>query len=269
MTEDVDRAFAIFLALLLTSTGAGCLNSPGHIETIVTGVASKPVCDDITKNVTCRIVPPLPVPSFELINTDNSTFNMSEMNGKVVLVAFIFTRCIDICPVVSANLRYVDANIDRDLHDQLGIISITVDPYTDSTDVLSEYSKVRNLSWPHLTGTGLEPIESVWRNFDVGITNYDTDTDRDGIVDGFDLCPETPENEKVDSDGCGIDTQNGTPTEGRSTGARHHPLDYWVEHTTATIILDKNLNQRVWWGDTAWVPELVLADIYELINETK
>ena len=40
-------------------------------------------------------------------------------------------------------------------------------------------------------------------NFDVGLTTYDTDVDNDGVADGFDSCPDTPEGEEVDNNGCG------------------------------------------------------------------
>jgi len=47
----------------------------------------------------------------------------------------------------------------------------------------------------------------------------------------------------------------------------HHPLSYWVDHTTGTIIVYKQMNQRVWWGDTDWNAELVLEDIKLLLAE--
>ena len=33
-------------------------------------------------------------------------------------------------------------------------------------------------------------------NFDVGLTTYDTDVDNDGVADGFDSCPDTPEGKR-------------------------------------------------------------------------
>ena len=33
------------------------------------------------------------------------------------------------------------------------------------------------------------------------------------------------------------------------------------------VIVDKQMQQRVWWGDTDWNPELVLEDIKSLIAE--
>ncbi|MGB1495607.1 MAG: hypothetical protein ACPG8U_03855, partial [Candidatus Thalassarchaeaceae archaeon] len=81
----------------------------------------------------------------------------------------------------------------------------------------------------------------------------------------FDVCPDTPEGEEVDGDGCGLDTQQ---SEDSDVQVKHHPLlTYWVDHTTGTIIVDKNMNQRVWWEDTLWNPDLVMEDILYLVNE--
>ena len=129
---------------------------------------------------------------------------------------------------------------------------------------MNEYAEARNLGWPHLTGS-VEDLEPVWKNFDVGLQTYDSDVDNDGVADGFDVCPETPEDEEVDGDGCGMDTQQ---QEEGDVQVKHHPLlSYWVDHTTGTIIVDKDMNQRVWWEDTLWNPDLVMEDILLLIEE--
>ena len=93
----------------------------------------------------------------------------------------------------------------------------------------------------------------------------DVDSDGDGVSDGFDTCQETPEGEEVDNNGCGLETQQ--EDDGGDVTVKHHPLDYWVDHTTGTIILDKQLRQRVWWGDTDWNVELAMEDIKILISE--
>ena len=53
----------------------------------------------------------------------------------------------------------------------------------------------------------------------VGLETYANDSDGDGTVDGFDLCPDTPEGEETDADGCGVETQQ--PEDGVQT--MHHP----------------------------------------------
>ena len=208
------------------------------------------------------INPPIAVNDFVLIDDKGEYVSMSQFEGQVVVVAFLFTRCPDICPVVSANLAFIAQELG-DMHGtSVQIITVTVDPWTDNSSVLGNYADVRGLSWPHLTGS-VDDLEPVWMNFDVGLATYDTDLDNDGIADGFDSCPETPEGEEVDNNGCGKDTQH---PEGEVV-TNHHPLDYWVDHTTGTIIVDKNMEQRVWWGDTDWNPELVLEDILSLVEE--
>jgi len=208
------------------------------------------------------IDPPISVDEFVLLDENDQYVTMSQFEGKVVVVTFLFTRCPDICPIVSANLAFIAEQLGDQHGSEVQILTITVDPWTDNSSILEEYSTSRDLAWPHLTGT-VEDLEPVWLNFDVGLTTYDTDVDNDGVADGFDSCPDTPEGEEVDSNGCGKETQQ---PEG-DVVTNHHPLDYWVDHTTGTIIVDKQMMQRVWWGDTDWNPELVLEDIKSLIEE--
>ena len=240
----MSRTIALILAFTLLIT-PGCL-SGGDIDEFYG--------EDIN--------PPIAVNEFVLIDDKGEYVAMSQFEGQVVVVAFLFTRCPDICPVVSANLAFIAQELG-DMHGtSVQIITVTVDPWTDNSSVLGNYADVRGLSWPHLTGS-VEDLEPVWMNFDVGLATYDTDIDNDGVADGFDSCPDTPEGEEVDNNGCGKDTQQ---PEG-DVVTNHHPLDYWVDHTTGTIIVDKNMEQRVWWGDTDWNPELVLEDILSLVEE--
>ena len=208
------------------------------------------------------INPSITVEGRELIDANGEIVNLSQFEGHVVVVAFLFTRCPDICPVVSANLAFIAQELG-DMHGtSVQIITITVDPWTDNSSVLANYADVRGLSWPHLTGS-YDDLAPVWMNFDVGSQAYRTDVDSDGVADIFDSCPDTPKGEEVDNNGCGKDTQQ---PDGEVV-TNHHPLDYWVDHTTGTIIVDKNMEQRVWWGDTDWNPELVLEDILSLVEE--
>ena len=50
--------------------------------------------------------------------------------------------------------------------------------------------------------------------------NVRHDVDNDGVADGFDSCPDTPEGEEVDNNGCGKETQQ---PEG-DVVTNHHPL---------------------------------------------
>ena len=240
----MNRALGLILAMSLML--AGCMG--GVEEDVFYG-------EDIS--------PPVPVTDFILTDENGDYFSLSEYEGKVVVVTFLFTRCPDICPIVSANLDYLSDMLGDDYGTEVEILTITVDPWTDNSSVLHQYREQRGLHWPHLTGS-VEDLEGIWLEFDVGLQTYDTDTDGDGVSDGFDTCLETPEGEEVDNNGCGLETQQ---QEDEDVTVKHHPLDYWVDHTTGTIILDKELRQRVWWGDTDWNVELAIEDIKILMEE--
>ena len=179
---------------------------------------------------------PKEVLPFTLTNYDYTQFNMSDHEGKVIIVSFIFTECEDICPIITSYLKWVSEKLGDDYPENVSIISITVDPWTDTPIKMSDYVDLKNATWPHLSVTDinsdLNEIESVWENFEVGLK----------IID------------------------NSTSNEDNTSG-RHHSIDYTVDHETATIIVDKSMKQRVMWGDYDWIPELVVEDVRILLDE--
>ena len=54
-----------------------------------------------------EIKPEVSVEDFILLDENGEPYALSELEGKVIVIAFLFTRCPDICPIVSANLHYV------------------------------------------------------------------------------------------------------------------------------------------------------------------
>jgi protein SCO1 len=96
-------------------------------------------------------------PDNELITQDNKPVHFfgDLVRGKVVLINFMFTTCNGICPSMTANLvkvqEYLGDHVGRDVN----IISITVDPETDTPEALKKYAdqyKVREPGWYFLTG---------------------------------------------------------------------------------------------------------------------
>jgi len=101
------------------------------------------------------------MPSFSLIDQAGKTVRLSDFQGKVVVVDFIYTRCPlpDVCPRLSANFASVSKKLrGRDVE----FLSITIDPQFDTPAVLSEYARrwQAGESWKFLTGTP-EQIQEV------------------------------------------------------------------------------------------------------------
>ena len=185
------------------------------------------------------INPQVAVQNFSLVDSEGEDWNFNnETEGKVIIIAFLFTNCIDICPIVSANLLWVHGQMTEEEHNNTLFLTITVDPWRDDTTTLAEWKQYRSAPWPHVTSSSTDEntpsfitIQSVWDNFGVGLS-----------------IEELQDNES-------------------NTSARHHPDAYSVNHSTGTVLVDSNGKQRVWWGDNDWITELVLADIRTLLDE--
>lgn len=105
-----------------------------------------------------------PVDDFTLTSQDNELMNLTDFRGEVVVVAFIFTKCPDVCPIITQLLRSVDEGLTSEYQEHVSIISISVDPEYDTPEMLKNYTELHGVNWPHLTGDPVE-MESIWSSF--------------------------------------------------------------------------------------------------------
>lgn len=102
------------------------------------------------------------VTEFQLIAAAEETpFALEDLKGKVSVVDFIFTSCGGICPVMTNNL----SDVHRMFSEEEGVqfVSVSVDPETDTPEVLREYAKRNRANpdrWHFLTGD-LEAVHSL------------------------------------------------------------------------------------------------------------
>ena len=105
-----------------------------------------------------------PVEDFSLVDQNGENYSFDTDSEGVVVVSFIFTRCPDVCPVITQQLKNVELELSERERDDVSFVSITVDPAHDSPEMLLEYTQRHGVSWPHLTGTQAE-LEPVWGTF--------------------------------------------------------------------------------------------------------
>lgn len=77
------------------------------------------------------------------------------IKGKVVAINFIFTSCSDTCPLETARLREVQQLLGDRLGKDVFFYSISIDPETDTPQVLKQYAakfQVDRPGWLFLTG---------------------------------------------------------------------------------------------------------------------
>lgn len=109
-----------------------------------------------------------------LTDQDGNMYSTQRELADATVVAFIFTTCPDVCPVITSNLKMVKSNMETLGYD-IQFISITVDPEADSPEVLKEYSESYGADWPHLTGTE-EELQAVWDEFLIAVENTEMET---------------------------------------------------------------------------------------------
>ncbi len=100
------------------------------------------------------------VPDFSLVERSGRTVTRAALLRKVSVVDFFYTRCPDTCPLQSAHLARLQAELSG-VPDVL-LVSITVDPDHDTRAVLSEYAarfRAEPSRWLFLTG----PREAIYR----------------------------------------------------------------------------------------------------------
>lgn len=78
------------------------------------------------------------VPEFQFVERSGKPFGLEELKGKVNVVEFFFTSCRGPCPVMNANLSELYREYEHS--DEVRLVSLTVDPKTDSLPVLREYA---------------------------------------------------------------------------------------------------------------------------------
>lgn len=221
------KKIIITLAMCMMFILPGCINSNNDTESIFHG--------DIISDAR-------PISDFTLLTSDNTSYDFKEnTEGKVTVIAFLFTNCYDICPVVTYNLRAIHETLNESQLDKIEFLTITVDPWRDNTTILEEWKQSTKSNWTHLTvsdtqqsSSEMSTLAQVWNDFDVGF--------------------------KIE--------ENTTES---NTSGRHHPssYDYNIAHSTGTVLLDHEGNQRIWWGDYDWIIDLVKEDILNLVAEAE
>ena len=134
-------------------------------------LAVQAVAHDVPqKNVERRAVV-VPINEFTLVDQNSREFQFSKLTGRVVVVAFAYTTCPDVCPLITAALRQVQNGLTPDEHKKVFLLTITTDPEIDSPKVLAGYGKRYGAdfaNWSFLTGDQAE-LQKVWKNFGVGV----------------------------------------------------------------------------------------------------
>ena len=124
-------------------------------------------------------------PNFELIDQFGQQGSLSDHQGDVVLLTFLYTDCPDICPVVANHVR--DTNdLLEDVADEVSIVVVSVDPERDTIEAARAYSERWRMEdkWSYLVGNE-EELRPIWTAYFIDPTPVEHDAEGgDSDTDG-------------------------------------------------------------------------------------
>ncbi len=91
-----------------------------------------------------------PVPDFRLTDSNGKAVSKKDLEGKVWIADFIFTRCAGQCPMMTSKM----SAFSKEMKDVF-FVSFSVDPSFDTPEVLSAYADgygADRRTWKFLTG---------------------------------------------------------------------------------------------------------------------
>ncbi len=132
---------------------AACNDAPSDTEPAVSAATPEvvdlgdPIEDDAEAATTplrgdsgllARPVGELPS-HYRFVERSGKEMTFGDLHGKFAIVDFIFTSCAGPCPPMAVQMGGLQEKV-RDMDDVV-LISVSVDPRTDTTDVLAEYAE--------------------------------------------------------------------------------------------------------------------------------
>lgn len=110
--------------------------------------------------------PPRTAPDFSLQGSDGHELKISRYRGKVVLLAFGFTSCADVCPVTLGTFAQARRDLGPAAAD-VQVVYVTVDPERDAPERMKSY--LRGFDPTFIGGSGT-PQQLATVRKDYGVT---------------------------------------------------------------------------------------------------
>jgi protein SCO1/2 len=142
---------ALALALLVSGCGGG-----GSTDAAVT----------LPRVAGADAVPARPAPPIELTDQHGKPVDLAKLKGHSVLVAFLYTHCTDLCPIVAGKLHTAYSHLKKG--ERPIFLAVSVDPAHDTPASAATFNKrhrtAGEIDW--LLGSRPE-LEAVWNAWGV------------------------------------------------------------------------------------------------------
>lgn len=127
------------------------------------------------------IDPPITAPQFELTDMNGQPFQLSELDGQVVVMFFGYTSCPDVCPVTLTEFLQIRSKLGE-AAEEVSFVFVTVDPERDTPERMRKYLTNFDPEIIGLTGERNE-LEPVWASYGVYQAKAEGPSDEYYLVD--------------------------------------------------------------------------------------
>jgi cytochrome oxidase Cu insertion factor (SCO1/SenC/PrrC family) len=131
------------------------------------------------ETVDASVASSLRIPDATVYNQNGRRLNFYTdlVKGKTVAINFIFTTCTTICPPLTATFRRVQQQLSEREGNDITLISISVDPTTDTPERLYDFAAKFKAGpgWTFVTGDKAE-IDSLLRALGAAVADKNDHT---------------------------------------------------------------------------------------------
>jgi protein SCO1/2 len=113
------------------------------------------------------ISPPVPAADINLTDHNGQPFQLSKFRGKVALVFFGFSNCVDECPATMALIRQALDTVGNASKD-VEVVMVSTDPARDTPASMKEFMGRFNPAFLGLLGTP-EELQKAWQDYGVTV----------------------------------------------------------------------------------------------------
>lgn len=114
---------------------------------------------------------PYPAYPFSLTDQDGRLVALNSLQGRVVVLSFLYTNCKTVCPLLARQLTQLQHDLGPLMGRDILFLSVTIDPKRDTPEVLKRYGETLGIdfrSWRLLTGPE-ERIQEVLRAYRIHV----------------------------------------------------------------------------------------------------
>jgi protein SCO1/2 len=110
---------------------------------------------------------PPPAPDFALRDQHGRTVQLSALRGRLVVLTFLYTHCVDVCPLIATNVNAAVRSLGPRAG-EVAMVAVSVDPDRDTPAAVARFLREHRLGarFHYLTGP-LDELKPIWQDYNL------------------------------------------------------------------------------------------------------